>query len=76
MNEKYYTYFCPASAWDCPYYNSDNGQCSLEDPIHSCDDAAYYDTDYDWDGEDNQQVAQKATCIFVQNFSARTIKFF
>lgn len=45
MNEKYY---CPVNAWDCPCWHKD-GSCDLEDAIYNCDDAAYYDTNYDWD---------------------------
>ena len=51
MNENIY-YTCPVGAWDCPYYNLKTSYCSLEDAIHNCDDAAYYNTDYDWDEDD------------------------
>lgn len=36
--------YCPANAWDCPYWKK-NGTCSMypkDDPIKECDDFAYF----------------------------------
>ena len=53
-------FFCPANAWDCPYWKED-GSCSMvddgDDPVMECDDAGYWwgDTDEDpyvWEDED------------------------
>lgn len=29
--------YCPVNGWDCPYWQED-GSCTLEDPLHECDD--------------------------------------
>lgn len=33
---------CPVNGWDCPYYSNSPipCQCTLEDPLHECDDFA------------------------------------
>ena len=52
--------YCPANAWDCPYYDA-NGCCMMypdTDPLKECDDFAYFwkegedyvcDTDEDYE---------------------------
>lgn len=52
--------YCPANAWDCPYWKKD-GTCSMypeDDPIKECDDFAHFweegedyvcDTDEDYE---------------------------
>lgn len=42
--------YCPANAWDCPYFGSD-GCCTMypdADPIDECDDFVYF-----WDQDDD-----------------------
>ena len=33
---------CPVNGWDCPYYSNSPipCECTLEDPLHECDDFA------------------------------------
>ena len=33
---------CPVNGWDCPYYSTSPipCECTLEDPLHECDDFA------------------------------------
>ena len=36
-------YFCPSGAFDCPYFNSEDGSCSIDGiPWEECDDAMVY----------------------------------
>ena len=52
-------FFCPANAWDCPYWKEDNS-CSMvdegDDPVMECDDdSIFWETDEDyfvWADED------------------------
>lgn len=47
--------YCPVNGWDCPYYHY--GECSIEDPIHECEDfATQWNEDDDYICEDEERT--------------------
>ena len=45
--------YCPANAWDCPYYDKD-GVCHVDDPLRDCDDwGAFWESWEDWENAEN-----------------------